>query len=188
MHLDVCLYVENCVLIGLDWVEPMMQIFFAYHMFMHFLCIRTLSLLYILVPVMMVFFCFSLSLSLSPSLSLIVYALHPSANSLRLKTLFFLRHLPLILLLFTFSSVMRRPIKTSRITSPNVVFIRNTTWFYQTFPILLYPLSFTVEDRQIYVRYPWVVPLWSYKSSTLTRTVLIPLYLGLLCRFEVHVL
>ena len=121
MHLDVCLYVENCVLIGLDWVEPMMQIFFAYHMFMHFLCIRTLSLLYILVPVMMVFFCFSLSLSL------IVYALHPSANSLRLKTLFFPRHLPLILLLFTFSSVMRRPVKTSRITSPNVVFIRNTT-------------------------------------------------------------
>ena len=36
MHLDVCLYVENCVLIGLDWVEPMIEFFFAYHMFMHF--------------------------------------------------------------------------------------------------------------------------------------------------------
>ena len=28
MYLDVCLYVENCVLIGLDWVESMMQFFF----------------------------------------------------------------------------------------------------------------------------------------------------------------
>ena len=27
IHLDVCLVVENCVLIGLDWVEPMMQFF-----------------------------------------------------------------------------------------------------------------------------------------------------------------
>ena len=27
MHLDMCLYVENYVLIGLDWVEPMMQFF-----------------------------------------------------------------------------------------------------------------------------------------------------------------
>ena len=25
MHLDVCLNVENYVLVGLDWVEPMMQ-------------------------------------------------------------------------------------------------------------------------------------------------------------------
>ena len=35
MHLDVCLIVENCVLLGLDWVEPMMQLFLARHMFMH---------------------------------------------------------------------------------------------------------------------------------------------------------
>ena len=70
MHLDVCLYVENCVLIGLDWVEPMIEFFFAYHMFMHFfLCIRTLSFLYKLFWVVMVFFCFSPSLSLSLSLS-----------------------------------------------------------------------------------------------------------------------
>ena len=38
MHLNVCLYVENCVLIGLDWVEPMMQFFYISHVhafFMH---------------------------------------------------------------------------------------------------------------------------------------------------------
>ena len=27
IHLEVCLYVENCVMIGLNWVEPMMQFF-----------------------------------------------------------------------------------------------------------------------------------------------------------------
>ena len=35
MHLDVCLYVENYVLIGLDCVEPMMQFPLARHIFMH---------------------------------------------------------------------------------------------------------------------------------------------------------
>ena len=35
MHLDVCLFVEICVLLGLDWVEPMMQFLLARHMFMH---------------------------------------------------------------------------------------------------------------------------------------------------------
>ena len=48
MHLDVCLYVENCVLIGLDWVEPMMQfllhitcscIFHAYVPFLFYLLV-----------------------------------------------------------------------------------------------------------------------------------------------------
>ena len=29
MHLDVCLFVENRVLLGLDWVEPMMQFSFS---------------------------------------------------------------------------------------------------------------------------------------------------------------
>ena len=42
MHLDVCLIVENCVLLGLDWVEPMMQFLLARHMFMYISCIRTL--------------------------------------------------------------------------------------------------------------------------------------------------
>ena len=40
---------ENCVLIGLDWAEPMMQLCLARHKFMHFSCIRALSFLYFLV-------------------------------------------------------------------------------------------------------------------------------------------
>ena len=37
MHLDVCYicYID-CVLVGLDWAEPMMTITIAYHMLMHF--------------------------------------------------------------------------------------------------------------------------------------------------------
>ena len=131
----------------------------------------------------MVLFCSSPS----PSVSRIVYAWYPSARSLRLRTLFIMGHLLLILLLFMFSSVMRRPKRTSRRTSPNVVFNRSTTWFYQIFPILLYPLSFTVGDRNLYMRYPWVVPPWPFRISTPTCTVSIPLYLSLLRAFEVHV-
>ena len=128
-----------------------------------------------------------LSLSLSLSLSRIVCAWHPSANLLRLGTLFVPGHLLLIPLLFMFGSVMRRSVRTSRRTSPNMVFIRNAMWFYRTFPILLYPLSFIVRDGNLYMRYPWDVPPWSYKSSTPICMVLIPLYLNLLRRCKVHV-
>ena len=144
---------ENCVLIGLDWVEPMMQLYLVRHKFMHFSCIRALSFLYFLVLCCDCVFLF-LSLSLSLSLSWIVCAWHPSANPLRLETLFVPGHLLLILPLLTFGFVMGRPIRTSWRTSPNMVFIQNATWFYQTFPILLYPLSFTVKDMNLYVRYP----------------------------------
>ena len=119
MHLDVCLNIGNCVLVGLDWVEPMMQLFLARHMFMHISCVCTFSFpsLYSLVIV-----CFVFSLSLSR----IDYTWHPSTNLLRLGTLFIPGHLPLLILsfpLFTLSFVMRRPIKTSLRTSLNVAFI-----------------------------------------------------------------
>ena len=99
---------------------------------------------------------------LSPSLSLsqIIYIWHLSANPLRLETLFVLGHLPLILLLFMFDSMMTRPVRTFRRTFPNLAFIQNAASFYQTFPILLYPLSFTVGDRnlcEIPVSYPTVI-------------------------------
>ena len=136
----------------------------------------------------MVLFCLFLSLSLSLSLSLIICTWHPSANSLRLRTLFILGHLLLILIHFIFGFVIRRPKRTSWRTSPNVVFIWRAAWFYQIFPILFYAPSFTVEDGNPYVRYPWVVPPWSFRSFTSTCTVLIPLYLSLLCAFKVHVL
>ena len=133
----------------------------------------------------LLWWCFSICLPLS--LSRIVCAWHPSANPLYLRTLFILGHLFSTPLLFMFDFLMRRPVRTSRRTSPNVVFIRNAVWFYRIFPILLYPLSFTVGDGNLYVRYPWVVPPWSYRSCTPICTVSIPLYLSLLHIFEVHV-
>ena len=84
--------------IGLGWTHD--AIFFACHMLMYCSCIQTFSFQYSST------LCDGVSLSLSLSLSLMVCVWHPSANSLRLKTLFVLRHLLLILLLFTFSSVM----------------------------------------------------------------------------------
>ena len=113
---NVCLNVENCMLVGLDWVQPMMQLFLARHMFMHthsffsfyFFCLR----------------CVSLSPSLSLSLSLIDFAWHLSANLLRLETLL-VPSLLLIFLhpLFTFGSVMGRPSRTTLRTFRNVAFI-----------------------------------------------------------------
>ena len=94
-----------------------------------------------------------LSLSLSLSLSRIVCTWHLSANLLCPRTLFVPRHLFLILLLFTFGSMMRKPKRTSQRTSPDVVFIRSTVCFYRIFLILLYPLSFTIGDGNLYMRY-----------------------------------
>ena len=63
MHLDVCLYVENCVLIGLDWVEPMIEFFFCIShvhafFFMHTYPFFSIFLYYFF----MVLFCLSPSL------------------------------------------------------------------------------------------------------------------------------
>ena len=119
---------ELCVLLGLDWVEPMMQ--FSLH-------VTCSCIVHAYVPfhshfwysLLTVLFCFSpsLSLSLSLSLSRIVWAWHPSAKLLCPEILFILGHHLLILLLFMSSSMMRMPISTSRRTSPNVAFIRNAT-------------------------------------------------------------
>ena len=110
-----------CAAIGLDWVEPMMQLFLARHIFMHISCIRTLSFLslYSIVIMFCLFF-----LSLSPSR--IDCTWHPSRNLLRLGTLFVQGHLLLLIFpLFTFGSVMRRPSRTSLRTFLNVAFIRS---------------------------------------------------------------
>ena len=140
---------KTCVLVGLDWAKPMMFFFFACHMLMHYSCICTFSFLLLVLFVIGTFLFASLSLPLSRT----VCAWHLSANPLRLRTLFILGHLLLTLLHFMLGSVMRMPVRTSRRTSPNVAFIQNATLSYQTSPILLYPLSFTVRDGNLYVRY-----------------------------------
>ena len=126
---------------GLGWTQDVIS-FCTSHVHA-FSCIRTLSFL----VGTLLWLCFSVSPPLS--LSRIDCAWHPSANPLHLETLFVLGHLLLILPPFMFSSVMRRPIRTSQRTFLNMVFIRSTTWFYRTFLILLYPLSFTVGDGNL---------------------------------------
>ena len=121
VHIYVCLNVENYVLLGLDWVEPIMQLFFARHMFMHISCISTLSFLYFFFWVVIV-----CSISLSLSLSWIDCAWHSSINLLQLETLFVLSHLLLLIFpLFMFGFVMRRPVRTSLRTFLNVAFIQS---------------------------------------------------------------
>ena len=83
--------------------------------------------------------------------------------------------------------VMRRPIRTSLRTFLIVAFIRSTMWFCRILLTLLYPMSFTLGDGNLFVRYPWGVPSCSYRSFTLICTVSIPLYLSLQQYSEVHV-
>ena len=127
--------------IGLGWTHDV--IFFAHNMLMHISCIHTFYFPFLGYTL---WWYFSACFSLSIFLSLIICTWHPSANPLRLRTLFILGHLLLILIHFTFGFVIRRPKKTSWRTSPNVVFIRRAAWFYRIFPILFYALLFTVED------------------------------------------
>ena len=148
---------------------------------MHYSCICTFISFFL---VLYADWCFSACLSLSR----IVCIWHPSAKLLHPRTLFVMRHLLLTLLHFMSGSVMRRPVRTSRRTSPNVELILNATLSSQIFPILLYPLSFMVGDGNLCVRYLWVVPPWSYRSSTPICIVSIPLYLSLLHKFKVYVL
>ena len=142
-------------------------------MIMHCSCIHTFLFLFLVLFLIGTF----LFVSLSPPLSQTVCAWHLRANLLYPRTLFVPRHHLLILLLFLSSSVMRRLIRTSWRTFPDVAFIQNATWFYHIFSILLYPLSFTVRDGNLYVRYSWATPSWSYRSSTPICMVSIPLYL-----------
>ena len=127
---------------------------------------------------------------LSLSLSRIDCTWHPSANLIQLRTLFIssLHHLLTFpFLYFMFGSIMRRPTRTSLRTFLSVAFIRSAMWFCWTSPTLLYPMSFTLKDGNLSVRYLWGVPSCSYRSFTPICMASIPLYLSLLQYSEVHV-
>ena len=128
-HAFKCVFymLEPYVLVGLDWADPMMIFLFFIHSHLFFPYSSTLCL--------MVLLCFSLSLSLS---LLVVCAWHPSAKLLCPRTHFIPRHHLLIPLLSMSGSMMRRPVRTSQITSPNMTFIRNSTLSYRTSLILLF--------------------------------------------------
>ena len=109
------------------------EFIFAYHMFTHshayvpsILCILIYQLLG---TFLIVSFSFFLSLPLK-----LVASWHLSVSLLRLRTLFVLRHLLLLLYLtphpLTSDSVIRRPNWTSLRTFHDIAFIRNTKSFY----------------------------------------------------------
>ena len=130
-------------------------------------------------------FCFFLSLSLSR----IDCAWHPSTNLLRHETLLVSSFLLLILFpFFTFGSMMGRPCKTSLRNFRNLAFIRSAMSFCRNFPTLLYPMSFRLEDENLFVRYPWGALSCLYRSFTPMYMVSIPVYLDLPRHFEVHIL
>ena len=115
----------------LGWAEPMMHFFFTSYVHAYLIHTYLFFSLFVLS-------CDCVS-SLSLSLSWIDCVWHPNANLLRSETLFVLGHLLLLILpflLFTFGSVMRRPIRTSLRTSLNMAFIWSVMWFCQTFPTL----------------------------------------------------
>ena len=152
----MCVYfVLCCLLVGLDWAEPMMNLFL--HATCSCILMRTYLQFYILLYQMFGTF---LILSLSFFLSLpfmLVASWHLSVSTLCPGTLFFPRHLLLLFLLlltphpFTSDSVIRRPNRTSLRTFHDTTFIRNAKSFCQIFLTLTYPLSSTIGVGSHYV-------------------------------------
>ena len=62
--------------------------------------------------------------------------------------------------------MIRRPKQTSMRTSLTRRFIWNTRSFCLIFQTLIYPVHLALEIRLLYVRYPKVVPVCSFKNST----------------------
>ena len=126
-----------CVLVGLDWVEPMMHLNFVCHMFMHFHAYIP-SILYILI-----YFCWYFSDCLSFYLSLSCVSLllwHLNANLLCPKILCILGHLlPLTPLHLMFGFVMKGLVRNSWRTFVDEAFTRNATSFCRNFLTLTYP-------------------------------------------------
>ena len=144
------------MLVSLDWAELMMFlllyvtclcIFHAYVLFFSILLILIYVGTFLFVP-------FSLSLSLFQLIAL----WHLNVSLLRPRTLFVPGHLLLILHPLTFSSVMKRPIRTSWRTFHDAAFIQNAKSSYQTFPILTFPLSTTIRVGSHFVASRSLVP------------------------------
>ena len=155
MHIDVCLVIENCVLVDLDWVSTYDAIYFQ-----HVICswIFHAYVLFHSYFWIVIVFCFLLSLSLSLFLSLsrIDCKWHLSTNLLRLRILL----VPGLLLLifpfplFTFGFVMGRPNRTSLRTFRNMAFIQSALSLRRTFPTLLSLWSFGLGAGNLFVSYP----------------------------------
>ena len=177
-----------CVLVGLDWAKPMMNLF------LHVTCSCILMHTYLQLCIFWYINClvlFWLSPSLSFFLSLmLVVSWHLSVSPLCPKTLFIPGHLlPLFLLtLLSLSSgsVMRRPNQTSLRTFHDAAFIRNAKSFCQIFLTLTYPLSSTVGVGSHYVAPQSCALPWSYKIFTPICMDSTTLHLSLALAFEVY--
>ena len=131
MHFRCVLYMLSyCMLVGLDWAEPMM--FLNLHVICSCIFVHTyLHFLIFLYTTALVLFWFSLSHSLHSCVSLLLW--HLNANLLCPKTLYVLGYLlPLTPHLLLFSSMMRTPERTSQRTFVDEAFIWNATLFCQT--------------------------------------------------------
>ena len=142
----------NCVLVDLDWAEPMML--FILHVTCSCIPMHMFFLFNILFDILNCFgtflIVFSLFLPLSVYISLLLW--HPNVNLLRPGTLFISRHpLLLTLLLFLSGFMMRRLGRTSLRTFPNKAFIRNAISSCRTSPTLTFPLPSTIGDGGYYV-------------------------------------
>ena len=146
MHYRCVLYMLNCcVLLGLDWAEPMML--FMLHITCS--CIFMHTYLQFFIFLYFDFFGAFLRVSLSPSLLLaLVCSMAPKRRSTSSWN-------PLLSEASSSSFpsdptpshirfVMIKPVRTFRRTSHNTTFIWNAKSFYRTFLILTFPLSSTV--------------------------------------------
>ena len=155
-----------CVLVGLDWAEPMMSLL------LHITCSCIFhayipSFIYILILKCLVLLFFSLSLSLS----FVSCSMAPKRKSI-----------PSWNPLHSGASS-----SSSRSDSTHdKAFIRNAKSFYRTFSILTFPLSSTVGVGSHCVASQSLVPPWSYKSFTPKCMDSILQYLILSLAFEVH--
>ena len=152
----------DCVLVGLDWVEPMM-LFILHVTCLSFPCIHSFLSIYSLIfwTALGLFLLSSLSLPLSIYVNLLLW--HPNGNVLHPRTLFVPRHpLLLTLLLSLFGFVIRRPNRTSLRSFLDEAFILKTKSSCRTSPTSTYPLSSIVGDRGHSVMPQSLVhPCWS---------------------------
>ena len=174
----MCAWLLKCVLVGLDWVLPMMQFIFL-HVTCSCIFHAYLSFLFLF------FWLWCLSLSLSDRLRM---APKRKSTLARNSLGFGSSSSDPLIPLFMFGSVMGRPNRTSLKIFKNMAFIWNTMLFYQTFPTFLSLRSFGLRAKNLFMRDPWFVPSCLYRSFTPINMVSIPLYLGLPRHFEVHVL
>ena len=137
---------QTCVLVGLDWAEPMMLLL------LHITCSCIFMHTYLNSLYSYILNCIGTFLIVSFSFSLsffwLVVSWHLNENLLHPRTLF-ISGIPLPLTPFplTSGSMMRRPNRTSLRTSLDEAFIRNAKSFCRTSPTLTYPLSSIVKVR-----------------------------------------